>query len=129
MQGPKRQAASQCQKERVKTTKSPGQDKVRALPKRFKVREEYKKCQRRDESIHKTDPARMATSVIIPTNPAGLKPRAPEGVLVADGLATDPVDEGLVEDPKEDDEELPELLPVALSYGDGMWVTEKNNQK
>jgi len=54
------------------------------------------------------DPAKMATKVIIPASLDALKPRVAsfEGLLDADGLGTDPVDEGTVEDE--------ELAPVAL---------------
>ena len=62
----------------------------------------------------------MATRVMIPASPDGLKPRAPPVELVVvdeDGFEVDPVDEG---DPPPEDEE--ELAPTALAYGDVMSV-------
>lgn len=58
---------------------------------------------------------KTATKVIIPASKDGFKPRAPL-LLVAEGVAPDPVDEGLSED--EDEFELEEL-PVALSFETG----------
>jgi len=64
----------------------------------------------REKTAQKSDAARMATRVMIPASPDGLKPRAPPFELLdADGLGVDPVDEG---DPPEDEEEL---APVALA--------------
>jgi len=81
-------------------------------PRALKRRGEFKEGQRRDESVYKTDPAKTATRVIIPASMGGFKPRAPpEGLLVAEGLGIDPV---------EDPGEVEELAPVALFYGDGM---------
>jgi hypothetical protein len=57
----------------------------------------------------------MATRVMIPASADGFMPRAPEGLLVAEGVGIDPVDE----DPGVD-----ELLPVALACGNGMSATE-----
>lgn len=62
----------------------------------------------------------MATRVMIPASPDGLKPRAPPVELLLlddDGFEVDPVDEG---DPPPEDEE--ELAPVALAYRDAMSV-------
>jgi len=55
----------------------------------------------------------MATRVMIPASPDGLKPRAPPLELLVlddDGFEVDPVDEG---DPPPEDED--ELAPVALA--------------
>jgi len=55
----------------------------------------------------------MATRVMIPARPDGLKPRAPPVELLVvdeDGFEVDPVDEG---DPPPEDED--ELAPIALA--------------
>ena len=92
----------------METTQKPDQEKP---PGRSKRGESSRGGQRRDESVYKTDPARTATRVIIPASMGGFKPRAPpEGLLVAEGLGTDPVED--------DPGEVEELLaPVALFWG------------
>jgi len=81
------------------------------LPKQF----EEEKCQRRNKSLYKKVPAKIATNVINPASLDGFKPRAPppEGLLVAEGVGTDPVDEGPCEDETPVDDER--LAPVALA--------------
>jgi len=54
----------------------------------------------------------MATKVIVPASMDKFKPRAPLLLVVAEGVAPDPVDE----DPGlDEDDEDEELVPVALS--------------
>jgi hypothetical protein len=69
-----------------------------------------------DEFVYKRVPARTATKVMIPASLDGSKAGAApfEGLLLAEGVATVPVDEDGV-DPDPDGDEDDELLPVAAA--------------
>lgn len=68
----------------------------------------------------------MATRVIIPASPDGLKPRAAplEGLLDADGLGVDAVDE----EPDEEEFVDETLVAAALVYRDWMSVTMEKSR-
>ena len=99
------------------------QENPRGVTKAIRSERREKEGQR-DESVHKMDPARIATKVMITASLDESKPGAPfGGLLDAEGVGTDAVGDPEGEGPDEE-EELVELVPVALAYGNRASVSE-----